>query len=158
MTKSLKNQPGMCSLCGAHGTNKSTCPLNPQAKNPNPLKHKIQAPSKRSAINPSPVRISGGNNSRAVLITLINGRNEFLDPDKITASIRQQIINAYIKLLARNPRIINVSVDMDEDLLLVKYDLKSSNIRVNNSEIDNPAGLEEIVINGYAIFPNYDPL
>jgi hypothetical protein len=30
---------GACSLCHAEGTNKSTCPLNKDAKNPNPAKH-----------------------------------------------------------------------------------------------------------------------
>ncbi len=30
---------GNCSLCGSPGTTKSTCPLNPDAKNPNPDKH-----------------------------------------------------------------------------------------------------------------------
>jgi hypothetical protein len=30
---------GDCSLCGSSGTNKSTCPRNPDAKNPNPAKH-----------------------------------------------------------------------------------------------------------------------
>ena len=29
----------VCDLCGAVGTNKSTCPLNKSAKNPNPSKH-----------------------------------------------------------------------------------------------------------------------
>ena len=28
-------------MCGAEGTNKSTCPLNPDAKKPNPQKHKV---------------------------------------------------------------------------------------------------------------------
>lgn len=32
-----------CSICGAEGTNKSTCPLNPDAKNPNPAKHQASA-------------------------------------------------------------------------------------------------------------------
>lgn len=30
-----------CSLCGAPGTNKSTCPLNPDAKNPNFARHAV---------------------------------------------------------------------------------------------------------------------
>jgi hypothetical protein len=30
---------GNCSLCGSPDTNKSTCPRNPEAKNPNPAKH-----------------------------------------------------------------------------------------------------------------------
>lgn len=35
---------GMCSLCKSPGTNKSTCPLNADATNPNPLKHPLAAP------------------------------------------------------------------------------------------------------------------
>lgn len=36
---------GNCSFCGAPDTNKTTCPLNPDAKNPNPLKHNVAAPA-----------------------------------------------------------------------------------------------------------------
>ena len=32
---------GKCSICGSPGTSKSTCPLNPDAKNPNPSKHPL---------------------------------------------------------------------------------------------------------------------
>ncbi len=39
-----------CSLCGAQGSNKSTCPLNPKAKHPDPKKHlpqqKLSLPKK----------------------------------------------------------------------------------------------------------------
>ena len=31
---------GACSLCGAQGANKTTCPLNPKVKNPNLAKHR----------------------------------------------------------------------------------------------------------------------
>ena len=34
---------GACSLCGSPGTNKSTCPLNKAAKNPNYSKHNVPA-------------------------------------------------------------------------------------------------------------------
>lgn len=32
---------GKCSICGSPGTSKLTCPLNPDAKNPNPSKHPL---------------------------------------------------------------------------------------------------------------------
>ena len=32
---------GKCSLCGSPGVSKSTCPLNPKAKNPDPKKHPL---------------------------------------------------------------------------------------------------------------------
>ena len=32
---------GNCTLCRSPGTNKSTCPLNPKAKRPNPAKHPL---------------------------------------------------------------------------------------------------------------------
>jgi hypothetical protein len=32
---------GKCSLCGSEGTNKTTCPLNPQATNKNQLPHSL---------------------------------------------------------------------------------------------------------------------
>ena len=32
---------GVCSLCGSSNTNKTSCPLNPTAKNPNHTKHPL---------------------------------------------------------------------------------------------------------------------
>ena len=37
---------GKCSICGSLGTSKLTCPLNPDAKNPNPSKHPLAKKSK----------------------------------------------------------------------------------------------------------------
>ncbi len=45
---------GACSLCGAEGTNKSTCPLNKEAKNPNPAKHNAKKANVKAA-NVKPV-------------------------------------------------------------------------------------------------------
>ena len=35
----LKTGGGKCSICGSNKTTKSSCPLNPKAKRPNPKKH-----------------------------------------------------------------------------------------------------------------------
>ena len=35
----LKTGGGKCSICGSNKTTKSSCPLNPKAKKPNPKKH-----------------------------------------------------------------------------------------------------------------------
>ena len=43
---------GKCSICGSSGTSKLTCPLNPDAKNPNPSKHPL-AKSKMSSATTS---------------------------------------------------------------------------------------------------------
>ena len=41
-----------CSLCGTEGVSKTTCPLNPQAKNPNPSKHNVnKSPNSDSLYN-----------------------------------------------------------------------------------------------------------
>jgi hypothetical protein len=42
---------GKCLICGSPGTSKLTCPLNPDAKNPNPSKHPL-AKSKMSSAKP----------------------------------------------------------------------------------------------------------
>lgn len=34
---------GKCSMCGSPGTNKSTCPMNPNASNPNRDTHPLAA-------------------------------------------------------------------------------------------------------------------
>ena len=36
----LIQEGGACSICGAEGVTKTTCPQNPSAKNPKPEKHK----------------------------------------------------------------------------------------------------------------------
>ena len=46
---------GACSLCGAEGTNKSTCPLNKDAKNPNPAKHNASKKANVKATNAKPL-------------------------------------------------------------------------------------------------------
>lgn len=49
-----------CSLCGSPSTNKTTCPANPQAVNPDPNKHKYQtvtAPKPKRTIDYVPVQI-----------------------------------------------------------------------------------------------------
>jgi len=38
-----QQQGGACTMCGAEGTNKTTCPFNPQARHPDPMKHKKHA-------------------------------------------------------------------------------------------------------------------
>ena len=38
-----------CSLCGAEGVSKTTCPLNPNSKNPNPSKHNVNKSSNKSS-------------------------------------------------------------------------------------------------------------
>ena len=44
---------GACRICGAEGTNKSTCPRNPNAVKPNPAKHNVGSPKAKVA-SPSP--------------------------------------------------------------------------------------------------------
>lgn len=38
-----------CSKCGSPGTNMSTCPLNPDAAKPNPVKHPLATPTKTTS-------------------------------------------------------------------------------------------------------------
>lgn len=47
---------GKCSICGSPGTSKLTCPLNPDAKNPNPSKHPLakKVSSTKSKVNTKP--------------------------------------------------------------------------------------------------------
>lgn len=46
--------PAKCSLCGAVNTNKSSCPFNPKAKNPNPAKHNSKPAAKPNAAAAKP--------------------------------------------------------------------------------------------------------
>lgn len=46
-----------CTLCKSPGTNKSTCPLNPDAAAPNPLRHPLAIATARQAPAPAPVRV-----------------------------------------------------------------------------------------------------
>ena len=47
---------GKCSICGSPGTSKLTCPLNPNAKNPNPSKHPLakKVSSAKPKVNTKP--------------------------------------------------------------------------------------------------------
>jgi hypothetical protein len=65
-----QNGGAKCGLCGSAGTNRSTCPMNPKAKNPNAAKHLLAAgrePVARSAIQVrrSPARKSPVRKSRS---------------------------------------------------------------------------------------------
>ena len=40
-TKKKMVGAGKCKLCGSIGTTATTCPLNPKAKNPDPIKHPL---------------------------------------------------------------------------------------------------------------------
>ena len=40
-----------CSLCGAVGVSKITCPLNPNSKNPNPSKHNVNKSSNKDSLH-----------------------------------------------------------------------------------------------------------
>ena len=40
-----------CSLCGAEGVSKITCPLNPNSKNPNPSKHNVNKSSNKDSLH-----------------------------------------------------------------------------------------------------------
>ena len=40
-----------CSLCGAEGVSKTTCPLNPNSKNPNPSKHNVNKSSNKDSLH-----------------------------------------------------------------------------------------------------------
>ena len=53
-TKKKMIGAGKCKLCGSLGTTIATCPLNPKAKNPDPIKHSLaRKPNK----TPSPDNI-----------------------------------------------------------------------------------------------------
>jgi len=41
INKYVSQEGGACSICGAEGVTKATCPKNPSAKNPNPKKHRV---------------------------------------------------------------------------------------------------------------------
>lgn len=60
---------GSCSLCGAAGSTKATCPLNPAAKNPNATKHNKQAKAgvKKAVAKKSPPKTIRGARSPELL-------------------------------------------------------------------------------------------
>lgn len=62
---------GNCSLCGSPDTNKSTCPLNQDAKNPNPAKH----PNASGAAVPAPAALVRAKTPVAVSEQLSEIRN-----------------------------------------------------------------------------------
>ena len=50
-----------CSLCGSEGTNKTTCPLNPECHNPNPIKHPFAEKSKLTQLTHPQIQVTQEN-------------------------------------------------------------------------------------------------
>jgi colicin import membrane protein len=46
---------GRCSICGSPGTNKTSCPLNPNSLNPNPIKHPLAITASNASQQRQPV-------------------------------------------------------------------------------------------------------
>lgn len=60
-----------CSLCGAQGVNILTCPLNPEAKNPKPLRHNVAAQATGQPQRPIPPSVSAATRIPASASTLV---------------------------------------------------------------------------------------
>lgn len=75
-----------CSLCGAEGVSKITCPLNPNSKNPNPSKHNISKSSNKDSLHDLIDNISKSCPSESTNLNML----KTLIPDK---SIKDDISN-----------------------------------------------------------------
>jgi serine/threonine protein kinase len=70
-----------CSLCGAQGTNKSTCPLNPNAKHPDPKKHR-SSPVKPAAVKLKSMKVR----ARPEAVQMVHPRPASSTPSPSTPS------------------------------------------------------------------------
>ena len=90
----------VCGLCGAVGVNKSTCPLNKLAKNPNAAKH-LAAGRKAQAAEKSPPKGLGLKRSVMVRIMMTNVDNkDDVKPFVFTPSSRKLVAAWYKKQLS----------------------------------------------------------
>lgn len=89
---------GSCSLCGAYGTNKTTCPFNPNAKKKDPAKHN---PTMKKDAKPKPTsKIVAKYKTQSVniVVSLLNDAKD--GPTLYTKKQAQQIIDWYNKRMA----------------------------------------------------------
>lgn len=95
---------GACSLCGAEGTNKSTCPLNKDAAKPNPAKHNV---GKGANAKPVAKKVVSKKDKSAFKTTTqyynvkVSLRNEDVDhTNDLTAVEAKKIVDWYNKRMA----------------------------------------------------------
>lgn len=77
-----------CSLCGADGVSKATCPLNTNSKNPNPSKHNVNKSSNKDSLHNLIDNISKSCPSESTNLNML----KTLIPDKpIKQSVQQPV-------------------------------------------------------------------
>ena len=108
-----------CSLCKSPGVRKSTCPLNPKAKNPNPSKHplakkkkrRIKRKSKQKKTSPTKRKTSKSSS----MSPTTKREREFRMRDQINRHIYHGQRDLLEKLFAKHPTIrspINKKLDV----------------------------------------------
>lgn len=84
-----------CSLCGAEGANKSTCPLNKAAKNPNYAKHNVA-----SKAQPKEPKLKAASRQyQNIRVRLIDEDGEY-HSDNYTKAEGKAIVDWYKKQIA----------------------------------------------------------
>ena len=95
---------GACSLCGAEGTNKTTCPLNKEAKHPNPAKHNVgksgnvKADAKKAVVKKDKSAFKTTTQYHNVKVILRNEDDDYTTD--LTAAEAKKIIDWYNKRMA----------------------------------------------------------
>jgi len=109
----MNNQGGgggsHCSICGSVGVRKSTCPLNPQAKNPNTSKHpltkkkkpRIKRKSKQKKTSPTKRKTSKSSS----MSPTTKRQRELRMGDQINRHIYHKQRDLLMKLLVNHPAI-----------------------------------------------------
>ena len=82
-----------CSLCGADGVSKATCPLNTNAKNPNPSKHNVSKSSNKDSLHDLIDNISKSCPSESTNLNML----KTLIPDKSVKHPVKQSVQQSVK-------------------------------------------------------------
>ena len=107
-----------CSLCGADGVSKATCPLNTNAKNPNPSKHNISKSSNKDSLHDLIDNISKSCPSESTNLNML----KTLIPDKPIKQPVQQPVKQPVKQQDKKPK---KSVKKPVKKVLNKINLKT---------------------------------
>jgi hypothetical protein len=102
---------GACSLCGADGTNKTTCPFNPDAKNKNPAKH--NASMKAANVKPKATKAKAAKAANGtvkaprvkteyhnIVVTLTDGNGNTYPEKAYTPAEAKKVVDWYTKRIS----------------------------------------------------------
>jgi hypothetical protein len=124
-----------CSLCGSEGTNKSTCPLNPEAEKPNHNKHPNAVAMIKATLATTAVPLQNVNNRKQIILS----KDEI---EKINELIRRiKNVKAKYQWIYQLPDYVLQTSDLASNELYVIAPPKYNSLtKINTNDYDFQTG------------------